>query len=276
MADEAIPGAEQPTAAAVEAPVVAAPEAVVEAPAVETPAAPAEPNPHETPTLLEGFKDKPEVKAEEAKPAEEKPAEPGAEAKPAEVKPEEKPGEAKPAETPAADLPPITYEFKLPEALKDDSDKMGAYTGVLAEHRVPPEAGQKLLDMHATAMQSYAEQVAQNQMKVWNDTRADWRKQVMADEQLGGAGHQTAMGAIARMRDMFVSEKDMPAFDEFLRITGAGDHPAFLRMLHSAARHFDEPGMPPPNPKPSPSNGQAPKGRFRDAIYDHPRSGGSR
>lgn len=268
MADEVVP-TEAP-----EAPVIETP--VVEAPAVEA----AEiSNPHATPTLLESF-DKSEetpaveVKTEEAKteekPAEIKAEEPVVEAKVEEPKVEEKAPEVeKPVE---ADTAPIAYEFKLPEQLKDDSDRMAAYTGVLAEARVPPEAGQKLLDMHATAMQDYATKVANDQMKVWNDTRADWRKQVLADQQLGGAGHQTAMGAIARMRDLFVGEKERPAFDEFLRITGAGDHPAFLKLLHSAARHFDEPGMPPQNPKPPQDNGRGPKGRFRDVIYDNPRS----
>lgn len=271
MADEVVPGVEAPS---VDAPVVVQ-EVVEAAPVV----AAAEPNPHETPTLLEGFKDKVEEAAPAEVKTEEPAAEPVAEAKVEEPKVEEKPAD-EPVEKPveAADLPPITYEFKLPEQLKDDGDKMSAFTGVLSESRVPPEAGQKLLDMHATAMQSYAEKVQQDQLKVWNDTRAEWRKQVLADPQLGGAGHQTSMSAIARMRDLFVGEKDMPAFDEFLRVTGAGDHPAFLKLLHSAARHFDEPGMPPSNPKPPANNGQGPKGRFRDVIYDNPRStpGGNR
>ena len=77
----------------------------------------------------------------------------------------------------------------------------------------------------------------------------------------------TAMRAIARMRDMSVSdatpgskqyEKDHAEYNDFLRVTGAGDHPSYLKQLHRFARYLDEPKLPPPNPKPVPGNGQRP------------------
>ena len=90
------------------------------------------------------------------------------------------------------------------------------------------------------------------------------------------------MGAIARMRDMLVStakpgtdqyKADHQELEQFLRVTGAGDHPVFLKMLHNAARWFDEPQAKdlPDNPRPPPNNGRAP-GRGRAALYDHPSS----
>ena len=89
----------------------------------------------------------------------------------------------------------------------------------------------------------------------------------MADPILGGSGHQTAMGAIARMRDRFVAEADRPAFETFLRVTGAGDHPQFLKLLHNVSRAYDEPALPPPNPKPTPTNGQPPK-KGMSSLYN--------
>ena len=52
----------------------------------------------------------------------------------------------------------------------------------------------------------------------------------------------------------------------FAAMTGAGDHPLFLKLLHRAARYVDEPGLPPPSPKPPPGNGRAPSGGLR-SIY---------
>lgn len=274
MADDPV----QPVAVApVETPV--APAVVEAAPVapVETPAAPVvvaapveapkgEPHPSEVPSLLEEAAKKPE----EAKPAAEaKPAEP---AKPGEEKPAEaaKPADAKAAE--AAPAPPekIEWKFELPETIKADEPTMARFTGALDGLMKPEtraESAQSLLNQHNEAMIAYDKQLREGQIKAFNDTRAEWRKQVMADAQIGGAGHQTAMGAIARMRDMAISdarpgtpqyEADAKEFNDFLRITGAGDHPAYLKQLHRFARFFDEPSVPAPGAQPTKTNGARP------------------
>ncbi len=265
-------------------PVPAAPAEALAPAAVVEPAAPAapvvEPLPTAAPTLLEKFdknaKEKPAEPAKDA--AAEKPAEP---AKPAEAKPAEKPVEAvKPAEAKPGDPvkvaepakpEPVEYKYTLPETLKiDDARKDELHAAFDAFRANPAEGAQPLIDLHNKTMQDYAAHLEREQHRIFAETRANWAKEVLADEQIGGSGHQTAMGAIARMRDLFVPEKDRPAFEEMLRVTGAGDNPAFLRAFHNAARFFDEPPMPPANARPSPNNGAGPA-RLRD-VYTHPRS----
>lgn len=231
----------------------------------------------ERPSLLDAFDaaekakqaEKTEAKAEEkseAKP-EEKTEEKQAEAKPAEEKPAE-PEEKKPEDVKPVELAPVEYKYTLPETIKlDDAHKVELH-GALDDFRKNPAEGvQKLIDLHNKTMQEYDAQVVQRQHEAFNQMRDDWNKQVMADPELGGAGHQTAMQAIARMRDLAVPEKDRPAFEQFLRITGAGDHPAFLKAMHNFARYFDEAAQPPPNARPAPNNGKRPMSRLRDA-YD--------
>jgi hypothetical protein len=89
----------------------------------------------------------------------------------------------------------------------------------------------------------------------------------MADEELGGAGYNTTMGSIARMRDMFVPENRRDEFESFLSTTGAGDHPGFLRMMHNLARVFDEAPMPPPGPRPPADIGKPPGGKGLRSLY---------
>lgn len=252
-----------------------------------------------TPSLLEKFDSEAAAKAKDTAAADGDAAK-GADAKPAEAKPadgdkaadakgdakaddkgEVKAADAKP-EDKATDkgteqpslleqaTAPIVYEYALPETIRMDDATRGEFHTALDGFRTDPAKGaQALVDLHNKTMTDYAAHLLDEQHRAFNKTRADWNKEVLADEQLGGAGHQTAMGAVARMRDMFVAEKDRPAFEQFLRITGAGDHPQFLKLLHNAARLFDEPGLPPPDAKPPPNNGRAP-GRSR--IYDHPTS----
>lgn len=242
------------------------------APVVE-PVAPAAPELR--PSLLQTFVDENKPPVVEA-PKTEEPAKVGDPAKPAEApKPgEEKPGEAKPAEgeapAPAAEVPIAYTAFELPEGVKVDNERMTEFTGVLGKHKLAQEVGQELLSLHAgvmqTAMQEYATHLAAEQHRIFNETRAEWNREVLADERIGGSGHNTAMGAIARMRDALVPEAERPAFDQFLAVTGAGDHPQFLRMLHRVAEFLDEPRIPDPTIRPPADLGRKPNGRLRDSY----------
>lgn len=274
----------EPVAASVPAAVAQEPPSsphVAAAPAADLfgdAAAPAAPTPHpaEVPSLLETLGEK--KKKEDPKPAEPPKAEVKADAPAAEVpKPAEEPKPAEPEVKPLVEqaVAPVEWKFELPSTLKADDARMTRFTGILDNILAPKEgetsvhAGQRLLDLHSEAMTTYAEQVRADQIKAFNDTRAEWRKQVMADAQIGGAGHQTALGAIARMRDLTISDArpgtpqydaDAKEFNDFLRVTGAGDHPAYLRQLHRFARFLDEPPAPAAIPKPTPTNGIRPNG----------------
>lgn len=237
-------------AAPAETPVVA-PEA---APVETAPAEKTEPHPTEVVSLLEEAGKKPEVEA--AKPDAEKPV------------------ETPPVETPAA----VEWDFKFPETIKADDAVLGRFKenleGLLKpkEGETPSSAANRLLDMHAEAMANHDKSLRDEQVRVWNETRKNWRNEAMADPRIGGAGHQTAMGAIARVRDALVSDhnpdksatakagydKDVREFNDFLRITGAGDHPAFLKFLHRAARYTDEPSMITARASPPPNAGKKP------------------
>lgn len=266
---EAAPVAGAPAALA---PVVeAAPAPVIEPAATPEPAPVEAPKPDgaqeikphtDTETLLESV-----GKTEEA---------PKPEDKPGEVKPDvEKPADIKPAEPVAA-----VYEFKFPEGVKAEPEALNAYTEVLKTNNIAPDVGQALLDRHVAEMTRYAEGLNRQQHETFANTRAGWRDQVKADEQIGGSGYETSMKAVARMRDMFVSrhatgtdgyKADMAEFTNFLRTTGAGDHPMFLRMMHNVARKFDEPAPVVPNVRPPADAGKAPGSR-RGSLYTHPSS----
>lgn len=290
------------------APAAAAPELPVSSQAAPAPVA-AEPAGEpaivlttDRPSLLEGV-GKPEAQIPEpAKPAD-KPAEAPAE-KPAEVKPEPAKEPEKPADKPAeakvepekapepvvVPYEPVKFEWELPATLKAEPERIEAFNAILNEAKLPAElgkdVGQKLLALHNDAMAKYDEvqraETLRNQHKTFNEMRDGWNKDILSDAEFGGAGHETATRAVARARDALVSshrvgtkeyQSDYAAMETFLRITGAGDHPVFWRILHNAARYVDEPQISdiPRNVRPVPTNGRAP-GSFKEAMYDNPRS----
>lgn len=290
----AVTGVAPAAPAADAAPVVAA--APAETPVVETPVEKPATEVVSEPTLLEQTtspgKETPaaaaDAKAEpktEAKTEEAKPADDGKKAA-AEAKPDAKAEEAKTTETkdaaaeaavakPAAPEA-IEYKYELPETLKMDDETRTATHAAFDAFRADPANPQPLIDLHRDAMQRHDARVRQEQWDVFNNTRKEWRDAVMADEEIGGAGHRTAMQAIARMRDRFASSEkpgtkaydaDLQAFDGMLRATGVGDHPIFLKMLHRVAQIYDEPAMGVVNVTP------APQKKGPGVLYDNPRSG---
>jgi hypothetical protein len=261
------------------------PEPEASAVATPNPAAgaplPSEPHPSEVPTLLEKLiAPGKETAGAEGAPAE-APAAPEAKEPPTSpASPEaaasaEK--EASPPEPPAA-TPPDYSKLKLPEGFTANDERMGKFTSLLDDAKTTPsERAQNLLNLAGDVMTEWATNAQKdmlvNQIKTFNATRSEWQKKIMADPVLGGAGYDTAMGVVARMRDLFVSSSDygsdgynadMKEFVDFLRVTGAGDHPAFHRFLHNVGRAFDEPAPPPPNFKPPADLGRKPKGSLRD------------
>lgn len=251
-----VPAVDVPAAAPVVVePAAPAPEP---APAAEPAPAPAaeKVDAHATETLLEGAGKEPAA-AEPAKAAEPAPAD---HPKPADA------GEAKPAEPAPAPVAPV-YDLKLPEGITAAPEAMSAFTEMLGTNKIAPEVGQAFLDRHVAEMTRYADHLAQEQHKAFSDTRAQWREQVTSDPEIGGAGHKTAMTAIATVRDALVPKSEAAAFNEFLRVTGAGDNPQFLKMMHRAAKLLNEPGAPAQQGNPSPTNGQRPGGRGLKSIY---------
>lgn len=236
------------------------------------------------PSLLEKFDAEKKAEAapvEEAKPEGEKTAE---EPKP-EGEAEAEPSAEEPTETPEAPvLEPIDYfkDLTIPETLQMDDAQKGEVSAAFDAFRADPVKGaQGLIDLHNKTMTDYAEHLGREQHRVWNETRQGWRNEVMADPVMGGAGFQTEMGKVAQVRDAFASrakpgtpeyETDMTSFNQFLAITGAGDHPAFLKFLHNAHRFVREAAPPPPDAKPPKDIGKAPGRKGLGSIYTHPTS----
>ena len=201
-----------------------------------------------------------------AKPADAKPSdkkEPAADA----AKPGEKPADAKPAEPPA----PIEYAFTYPDGVKPEdlnAERLGAFTGILNEVRATPEVGQKLLNLHLEEASRLAQEVEQRaserQWDVFANQQKDWRDRVMADPELGGSRHATAiktvMGLIdafslrvpenGKARDAGVIAAERKELLDVARMTGVANNPTFLRLLHWAGDTLTREGKARPAPPP--------------------------
>lgn len=161
---------------------------------------------------------------------------------------------------------PIKYELTVPEGFPIDQNQMVAAGELFRKHRIDPAVAQELVDFHANQLSQFNKQISDHWQRTFADTRKAWVDEVRSDPELGGAGHNTAMQKIFHVRDLFVPERDQKAFNQFLDITGAGDHPAFLRFIYRVAQKFDTPT---PAPQAQPKQ-PTKRDRNKATMYDHP------
>lgn len=246
MAEETVPAAPLDLPQGETAPVVAAaPEPAVAAteanPAPEPDAAPAaEPAAGEAETAASGEAAPAEAALTEAKP----------EGDGTEVKAE--------PDKPAA---PSYADLKMPDGVVSDPIVMGAFTGVLGEFGVAPEAGQKLLDLHANVMTQAVEAMAQHQQDVFSETRRTWIAEF--DKSAGNRRDTILNDAKWAISDIVKDTKQRQALWDVLAFTGAGDHPAVINAFASVAKRLRERAAPAPG---LPQNG-AKSGSPADRRY---------
>jgi len=166
---------------------------------------------------------------------------------------------AKEPSDPATEAPatpqPIEYKFQFPEGVNPESvnpELMGQYTTALSEAKVPPEIGQKFLDMHLAELQTAAKTVAQHQWDVFNRQQEQWKSEVKADPEIGGSRLVTAMRTVASVIDQYGgSPEQQVALKGVLTATGAGNNPLLLRMFHNIGKALGREASPVPAPPPS-------------------------
>lgn len=235
------PDATLPAAAAAVTSDAAAPAAFSDAPA------------EAAPSILSGAKPEEAPAAEPEAPAAEIPAE----AKPPEgEKPAEDAKEAAEPEKPAEPPKPPTYEpFTLPDGVKFDDAKLGAFTGILSEtearisadpaqaHAAMQEFGQKAIDLYLAQAREDADRAVQANAERWQNTQEEWQTAFRNDPQLGRNRQETTLARMGALMDMYgasVGPERLGALRDIFTMTGAGNHPEVLRFVNWMATRLTE------------------------------------
>lgn len=159
-------------------------------------------------------------------------------AKPAtETKPEPKPDDKtallndKPVEG-----PPEKYEaFKVPDGFTLD-EKVATEAGTLFKELGLSQANaQRLVDFHASKLV----EANDASIKLVNEMRAKWRSEVESDPGVGNRLKEIKTN-FGRMLDGLGDTKLANDFREAMNETGAGDHPAFVRLMDKLSLRFTE------------------------------------
>lgn len=182
----------------------------------------------------------------ETKPTETKPVE----TKPTETKPVETKVEDKKDESFLGDTPKQAIEYKdftLPEGVELAPEGITEAKALFNKYALPQEAAQELVTLAANQMKGATVALETAGQKLWDDTKADWKKAIESDPEIGGAKLPEVRASISKVLDKYAT----PKFREALKFTGAGDNPEVIKTLWKMATALSEGknlgGNPPPD-----------------------------
>lgn len=162
-----------------------------------------------------------------------------------------KPTDAKPDAKPTI---PEKYEIKAPDGYDLNETVVAEASTLFKEMGLTNDQAQKLVDFQAKLQKDAAEAP----YAAYDAMREDWQSQVKADPELGPKLPQVKE-TIGRALDSLGDATLVASFREAMNLTGAGDHPAFIKAFYKLAQAVNE-GTPVRGTNPSPL-GQTPSGK---------------
>jgi hypothetical protein len=131
--------------------------------------------------------------------------------------------------------PPAKYEFKLPEGAQLDEKAVEEASAIFKDLGLNNKGAQRLVDFYTAKMA----EIAEAPQKAWTDTQKEWQAQIKNDKELGGKlpeVRSTVARAIDSLGDPALAKEFRLAMD----VTGAGNHPAFIKTFYKLAQTMTE------------------------------------
>jgi len=164
--------------------------------------------------------------------------------------------------TPPTEGAPEAYAtFNVPEGFVLDEEVAKEAGAMFKERGLTQAQAQKFVDFYVAKTQ----EAVNAPYELWRQTQADWVKQVKTDAFLGPRLNQVT-STISKAIDI-VGQSNPQLAQEFRTVmdfTGAGNHPAFIRMFYEMAARITEGGYV-AGKGPSPA-GQRPVGQMPTAA----------
>ena len=144
---------------------------------------------------------------------------------------------APPVEAPAP--APVTIEsLTLPEGAQVDPDAATAFLGLINDQKLTrAELAQKIVDMQINLSEKGTSAAQTAAATLWESTQSDWQKAVTALPEIGGRNLAQSLATIKSGLEKAGATK---ATFEALDLTGAGNHPEVVRILHALTKPLAE------------------------------------
>lgn len=148
-------------------------------------------------------------------------------------------GEGEKKDTPAPEpMKPEDYKLDLPEGIAADDPLLTAFLEGAAKGGMDNESVQAVVSSLGPKL---AEQMAAP-MKAWTSLNEQWQAEVKADPVIGGANLPTTIKTVQDAMNLVGTPEEVAACREALTMTGAGNNPAIVRLMHRMASRLVEKG----------------------------------
>jgi len=148
--------------------------------------------------------------------------------------PVEAPVEEPKVEEPKAEAPVLlTAEaLKFPEGFTVDEASRDSFIELMNKEMPAAERAQALIELQA----KLAQEASEAGSREWQTVQDGWQAAVKADPDIGGANLSRTLSSIAKVIDEYGSPEAREAFN----LTGAGNHPAIVKMMANVAKQLTE------------------------------------
>lgn len=126
-------------------------------------------------------------------------------------------------------------DFTVPEGYTLDETVLKESSELFKSLNLDQAGAQKLIDMYVAK----TSEAFQQPYKAYKDMREGWVKEIKADPEIGAKLDQVK-STVARAIDGLGDAKLADSFREAMDVTGAGDHPAFIRVFYRLAQLVTE------------------------------------
>src|SRR6266481_2078186 len=152
---------------------------------------------------------------------------------PTDPTPPEPKAEPKP-EAPAG-APEAYTDFTLPEGVKLEGETLKSAQELFKALNLPQDGAQRLVDFHLGQIRAATEASS----KAYDDMRAGWQTASKADPEIGP--HMAKIKEnVGRLYDAIGDAKLVGEFKQIMDLTGAGDNPAFIKVLNKLSSFVTE------------------------------------
>lgn len=142
-------------------------------------------------------------------------------------------------DTPAPEpMKPEDYKLELPEGIAADDPLLTAFLEGAAKGGMDNESVQAVVSSLGPKL---AEQMAAP-MKAWTSLNEQWQAEVKADPVIGGANLPATIKTVTDAINLVSTPEEARLAREALTMTGAGNNPAIVRLMHRMASRLVEKG----------------------------------
>lgn len=145
------------------------------------------------------------------------------------------PASEAPAEAPA---PLTAADLTLPEGMEIPEETLNEFLSILNDAEAKPaDRATKLVSLQQAVTTKALEAVTQQLETSWTETQNQWRAEASALPEIGGKALPATLATIKKGLEAVGATKETFAA---LDLTGAGNHPEIIRMLHALTKPLAE------------------------------------